>query len=274
MAIVGALPFNIQDGQIIDAVPVMANLNFLANQVNANVPPLITTTTSPVIFVPSSSVGGTATAITFTPTPALGAYAAGQMYSFVAKFANTAGVGVSINVSGLGARVLLLANGNGLLGGEMQANGTYLVCDNGTNYMLMNSPLGSGLVGWTPALSFGGASVGITYSTQVGTIMTVGNLVISTWALVLTSKGSSTGIAQLSLPLPPNATYPGSGLTPFGPFAGANITFASGYLSMAPLANQLFANIQNVTSAGAIATLTNTAFANNSSLFGFQLYSV
>lgn len=38
-AIVGSLPFNIQNGQIEDATPVMANFNFLASQVNANAQP-------------------------------------------------------------------------------------------------------------------------------------------------------------------------------------------------------------------------------------------
>jgi hypothetical protein len=274
MSIIGGLPNNIQDGQVIDAVPVMNNFNYIINQVNANVPPLITNQTSPVVFVPSSGVGGTANAITLTPTPALGAYGAGQMYSYVSKFVNATNVAVTINVSGLGTRTLLLANGNGLLGGELQVNGTYLICDNGTNYMLMNFPLGSALVGWTPTLSFGGGSTGITYSTQTGALVTLGNLVMSWWSVVLTSKGSSTGIAQLSLPLAPNAIYPGGGLMPMGPFSGSNITFASGYLAMAPIPNQLVANIQNVTSGGVITTLTNTAFANNSALYGFQFYSV
>lgn len=36
MPIVGTLPNNIQNGQLEDATPVMANFNFLANQINAN----------------------------------------------------------------------------------------------------------------------------------------------------------------------------------------------------------------------------------------------
>jgi hypothetical protein len=39
MPIVGALPFNIVNGQLEDATPVMANFNFLASQVNANAQP-------------------------------------------------------------------------------------------------------------------------------------------------------------------------------------------------------------------------------------------
>lgn len=64
MAIVGTLPNNIQDGQVADAVPVMANFNFLVNQVNANAqsnttPPSgtlinIQTAFSTQVFSPSS----------------------------------------------------------------------------------------------------------------------------------------------------------------------------------------------------------------------------
>lgn len=40
MAIIGTLPNNIQDGQVADAVPVMADFNFIVSQVNANAQPL------------------------------------------------------------------------------------------------------------------------------------------------------------------------------------------------------------------------------------------
>lgn len=44
MAIIGTLPNNIQDGQLADAVPVMADFNFIVNQVNANANPIGTLT--------------------------------------------------------------------------------------------------------------------------------------------------------------------------------------------------------------------------------------
>jgi hypothetical protein len=40
MAIIGTLPNNIQNGQSVDANPVMADFNFIVNQVNANASPL------------------------------------------------------------------------------------------------------------------------------------------------------------------------------------------------------------------------------------------
>jgi hypothetical protein len=44
MAIIGTLPNNIQNGQAVDANPVMADFNFIVNQVNANANPIGTLT--------------------------------------------------------------------------------------------------------------------------------------------------------------------------------------------------------------------------------------
>lgn len=44
MAIIGTLPNNIQNGQAVDANPVMADFNFIVNQVNANANPTGTLT--------------------------------------------------------------------------------------------------------------------------------------------------------------------------------------------------------------------------------------
>ena len=44
MAIIGTLPNNIQDGQLVDASPLMADFNYIVNQVNANANPVGTLT--------------------------------------------------------------------------------------------------------------------------------------------------------------------------------------------------------------------------------------
>lgn len=51
---------------------------------------------------------------------------------------------------------------------------------------------------WTPVLAFGGASVGITYSTQSAKFTKIGRVVFMECLLVLTSKGSSTGTAAIT----------------------------------------------------------------------------
>lgn len=50
---------------------------------------------------------------------------------------------------------------------------------------------------WTPTISFGGASAGITYNTRYANYTKVGNKVYCTAYIPMTSKGSSTGTARL-----------------------------------------------------------------------------
>ena len=51
---------------------------------------------------------------------------------------------------------------------------------------------------WVPVLTFGGASVGITYGTQIGTYTKIGKLVMLNCDIVLSSKGSSVGSASIT----------------------------------------------------------------------------
>lgn len=75
---------------------------------------------------------------------------------------------------------------------------------------------------WTPAVSFGGSTTGVTYSTQVGEYTRVGNLVTVTLHLVLTSNGSGTGSALIGgLPF-------ASDLRVAAPFNYANCALSTG----------------------------------------------
>jgi len=51
---------------------------------------------------------------------------------------------------------------------------------------------------WTPALTFGGGSTGMTWTLQVGWYTKVGNVVTAGWNLQTLTKGSSTGAATLA----------------------------------------------------------------------------
>lgn len=51
---------------------------------------------------------------------------------------------------------------------------------------------------WTPVLNFGGATTGITYSTQVGRYVRIGSLVFYQLNLILSSKGTATGAATIT----------------------------------------------------------------------------
>jgi hypothetical protein len=63
MAIIGTLPNNIQDGQAVDASPVMADFNFIVTQVNANANPTGTLTapsgTTTVFYQAAAPAGWT-----------------------------------------------------------------------------------------------------------------------------------------------------------------------------------------------------------------------
>ena len=129
-----------------------------------------------------------------------------------------------------------------------------------------------GMIPWTPVLSFGGSSTGITYATQAGWYEVHGNLVTCYYALVLTSKGSQTGGATLSLPL-----ASGGGAGPGGGNVVTNNSNMSG-LTAAPIILQvggassyaLFTQ-QGVTGTSA---LSNANFTNTSALYGSFQYSL
>jgi hypothetical protein len=65
---------------------------------------------------------------------------------------------------------------------------------------------------FTPGITFGGGSTGITYSSQTGTYTKVGNKVFYFASITLSSKGSSSGVAKVTgLPFTVSSSFiPGS----------------------------------------------------------------
>lgn len=51
---------------------------------------------------------------------------------------------------------------------------------------------------WTPAVQFGGAAVGLTYTSRTGFYTKIGNLVNIQFDLLMSAKGSSTGTATIT----------------------------------------------------------------------------
>jgi hypothetical protein len=116
---------------------------------------------------------------------------------------------------------------------------------------------------WTPAITFGGGSTGITYGSRVGTYRKVGSLVVAQCYIGLTNKGSSTGPSNLTgFPFTSTsvsnaycaATTWGSNLT--------NTGYIESYISPGATVIQL----QQLSPLGANANLTETNFANNTEL--------
>jgi hypothetical protein len=120
---------------------------------------------------------------------------------------------------------------------------------------------------WTPEMSFGNDTTGITYSTQVGTYEKIGRQVTLRCHICFTNNGSGSGIAKLS------------GF-PFTLLAGANAAAAfsiftdvtlSGtyYASAVPQASQTFAYFRM-----SDAYMTETQFTNTANFTFMTSYNV
>lgn len=124
---------------------------------------------------------------------------------------------------------------------------------------------------WTPTVAFGGSSTGITYGVHTGTYFYLGNLVLCTFRVVLTSKGAQTGAATLGgLPVASSSDANNAG-------AGG---LASKYANMASLTGAPIINVGASSSgvsllgAGAAATaaLDDTNFTNTTEIDGYFSY--
>lgn len=80
------------------------------------------------------TAGGTANALTLTPSPAIAAYAAGQVFRFTAGASPNSGA-TTVAVSGLTAQAVQ-ASGSALTGGEIAAGRQYQILYDGTNFQL------------------------------------------------------------------------------------------------------------------------------------------
>lgn len=115
---------------------------------------------------------------------------------------------------------------------------------------------------FTSDLSFGGASTGITYTFNTFSYTKIGRQVCVCGLIVLSSKGSATGVASFTLPFP---------VTSGNQFASAN---GMNFANMAVTVNNAIASCINGTSgasifqtaAGTTVQLTDAEFTNTSVL--------
>jgi hypothetical protein len=114
---------------------------------------------------------------------------------------------------------------------------------------------------FTPTLSFGGASVGITYSNQYGRYTKVGRQVTVQVGMYLTSKGTSTGGALVS-GLPFNVTTQAGGFGSYaGTFKGAGMASLSNATNVIADENTTTLLLEENNASGASA-LTNANFTD------------
>jgi hypothetical protein len=124
---------------------------------------------------------------------------------------------------------------------------------------------------WTMGVSFGGASVGVTYASNTGTYTKIGRQVTVNGYINLSSKGSSTGDARITgLPF----TIPNSNQS----FASAslffiNIAFTNQYQGFGEI-NATTISLQESTILGSVTTISNSDFANNSGIILSLTYFV
>lgn len=96
--------------------------------------------------------GGTANAHTISLTPNLGAYAAGQRFSFISGAVNTATA--TLNIDSLGAKTIKTIQGDALQGYELTAGDMFEVIYDGTDFILLGA---HSATAWTPSYSASGS---------------------------------------------------------------------------------------------------------------------
>jgi hypothetical protein len=122
---------------------------------------------------------------------------------------------------------------------------------------------------WDPGVSFGGLVVGITYDTHAGYYTKIGDIIIATGYIRLTSKGSSVGSALITgLPIAAvdnDAAYSAASLRL------GKITFANQHQGVVPR-NTTTVALFETTEAGAETALADTDFANDSYIVVTAIY--
>jgi hypothetical protein len=124
---------------------------------------------------------------------------------------------------------------------------------------------------WTMGVSFGGASVGVTSSTNTGTYTKIGRQVTVNGYIQLTSKGSSTGTATITgLPftIPNNFANVSAASLVFISISFANQFMGSG------TENSTTIGLFEITEAGVLTVLNDANFSNNSGIIVSLTYFV
>ena len=121
---------------------------------------------------------------------------------------------------------------------------------------------------FTPVLSFGDGTTGISYSVQEGFYTKIGRLCKIDYRITLTNKGSSTGVAKVSLPFTAaNINRAGSSVLPYG------LNFQTNYNppDVGQAATQGSASSTLYTVLGG-TSLTEGQFNNNTDFIGNLTY--
>jgi hypothetical protein len=112
---------------------------------------------------------------------------------------------------------------------------------------------------FTPAITFGGAAVGMTFGGQSGRYTKVGRIVFFQIDILLTAKGTSVGLAKITgLPLAASPVYSGVALG----FVDALASITGQLMAAVDQSATTIGLVQII--SGAISNLTNANFTNTS----------
>jgi hypothetical protein len=124
---------------------------------------------------------------------------------------------------------------------------------------------------WTPSIKFGGASVGMTYTTQAGYYTKLGRVVILTGTCVLSAKGSSTG--DVSISGFPFTSSNNDGAVTIATLYFSGISFANQYQAYIPK-NGSSLYLYEITESGTVTALTEGNVADTSLVRILAVYFV
>jgi hypothetical protein len=145
------------------------------------------------------TVSGTDT-LTGSVTPALTAYAAGNLFSFVV--ANTNTTAVTINIDGVGSKSITRTGSTALVAGDMVAGEVVLIEYDGTRFQLLNPNSYTNLV-VSGTLTYGGVTltnaVTGTGKMVLDTSPTVNNPTVTNYVESVVAIGTVTSSSTLSL---------------------------------------------------------------------------
>lgn len=121
---------------------------------------------------------------------------------------------------------------------------------------------------WSPVISFGGGTTGITYDAfRGGSYVKVGRLVMATGYVGFTSKGSSTGEASISLPFTRETGSDYAGAPAFGNFG--NLTYTGTLIGNM---NTSSIGLFSTSEAGTRSDATDANFTNTSYITFTAIY--
>ena len=199
-----------------------------------------------------ATVTGTDT-LTGSLTPVLGAYATGNLFSFVAANTNTGAA--TINLNSLGAKSITKQGSTALVAGDIVSGQVYLIEYDGTRFQLIN-PTSSSPSGILPIANGGTGTTGTTVNLTVDGTNAVGFLNIpqnaqtGSYTMVLADSGkhiyhaSGAGAATYTIPAASSVAYP----------IGSAITFIN--LSATSISIAITTDTMYLSSAGTTGTRT------------------